>query len=238
MPPYRELLWVESKINHYLSWISASLNQLTHSTTLGQWLQGPQKPIQTLCLTALLAFLAWLIVLNLPVKSDTHTTSAPAAAHKAEDAFTIEPKTPLVPQPDRTTPTPSTDELGFKLRFFPHVFCTKNTTTTTPPINNTNANQLNPQTNPPTTPNFSTLFQDAPTAYQTLQETGMLDANGTPTKKWNASKRMPSGGYLAAQPMAQIPPLVAWWVCATRGEEEKKKEKEKERERRAAVGRR
>lgn len=223
MPKYREPLWLELVVNNFLNSITALFHRSFRNTPLEYWLLHPEGQIGTLFMTVILVALVWMIWLeystqrakartatSVPthihhtsiVHKHTHIHNRAYRASSASDFWNVElNETPLLRYLGSSSPShrPTTRPFG----------------TPTPSNRTLTSSELETPRGlrPSHSQNYSSLAKEAPVSYDTLQETGMLSSDGSPTRKWVLTKRMIAAGDRAEEKKTEGKGkgVVAYW---------------------------
>jgi hypothetical protein len=226
LPVYREPSAPELFIHNKASWFNEHFSQAFHKTALEYWLLHPHGQTYTLSMTTIIGALIWLLSLrtsvdksvqaedldgaegevivrdheenthgSTPLDSDNQTSSL-------KDTPTMRKLAPPGHRPTNaqlggpsarvTQPLSHFTEPGHQTPFaYPKL-----------PMQHTASNAVQSKIpKRPYSPSFSYLAKTAPETYQTLQETGMLNADGTPNK-WTNPKN--SGNYAELARLAPV----------------------------------
>ncbi|CAO2648249.1 Nn.00g075160.m01.CDS01 [Neocucurbitaria sp. VM-36] len=224
MPKNRKPLWLEVTFNNYLKSITEHLSQQVRDTPLEYWLLHPEGQVGTLFMTVILVAISWMIMLEYSSRA-AHRVASPTATHakhaKVQDPKHIQkhsrPKTPPVDYDNfspgatpfmRRLAPPGHRPTNAHLVVSPYHIARP---LGTPNRSNrvTNLGFQTPSSRPTRSRNFSGLAEAAPVSYDTLQETGMLSSDGTPTKKWSLLKRMIEAGDRMGKGKGKK--VVAYW---------------------------
>ena len=227
MPRFREPLWIEYIIDDCLNCTAKHLGRPLRGTLLAYWLLDAESQVSKHLVTTALAILiglAWSIFQAHSVRKASRITPllpTGAKANVAEQAQSVNVRSaPTILQPDHAVRTPlhagnsMVHSLAPADRVPTHANLDGSLSSLARPLGSADSTgristprYQTPFGIPTHSRNYSSLARTAPVSYETLQDTGMLNWDGTPTKKWDTIGRVQ--GSRIAKGMGPVKNIVA-----------------------------
>lgn len=218
MSRHRESIWIETVIADAFDKLGLIVSRLIRNTSFEYWLLDREGQIGTFFFTLVVGSLIWLIFLEYSLRESSRVAALEASAREAEakvdtedDIWSPDDKTS---SPSSTGDTPVMKKLAprghqptnAQLNMSPFhltrnladpaplAYPTLPDWTETPEDYEFCADEDEaPPSSQPQGRNFSRLATEAPTSFESLRERGMVDRDGTPTKKYRLHQLLENG---------------------------------------------
>lgn len=219
MPRHRESIWIETVIADAFDKLGLIASRLIHNTPFEYWLLNREGQIGTFFLTLIVGSLIWLIFLDYSLRKSSKAAAIEASAREAEAKVNTEDD--IWPLYDRTFSPSSTGDTPIMKRLAPRGHEPTNAQVNISPFH-LSRNLADPPTLAyPTLPgwnetpedydfcadddgappfsqpqgrNFARLATEAPTSFESLRERGMVNRDGTSTKKYRLHQLLEEDG--------------------------------------------
>ncbi|KAH6013299.1 hypothetical protein HBI84_015250 [Parastagonospora nodorum] len=209
MPRHRESIWIETVIAEAFDKLGTIASRPIRNTPFEHWLLDREGQIGTFFFTPIAGSLVWLIFLEYSLRNSSKLAALAASARRAEADAEVDTDDHIA-HDDNTSSPSSTGDMPIMKKLAPPGHLPTNAQLnispfqlsrnladpptlaypTLPKFNETpedydfcaNDDEASPSSQPQGR-NFTRIATEAPTSFGSLRERGMLDRDGTPTRK-------------------------------------------------------